>query len=105
MLTGSALAGVEVKCPGVDVSGGRVRHATPARRAVPGAGIDDPSEAGRLFPLNTTQDAPHPRGCGFNYTRGRWVASDLRLGSRSARDGLPGSARLVAAMESAINGG
>lgn len=107
MLTGSALVGVEVRCPGVDVAtpGLPVRKLTPACGAEPGAGTDDPREAGRPLLLNTGQDARQRIDCAFTYTRERWVASELRLGRRAARDGLPGSARLVAAVESLIDGG
>lgn len=107
MVTGTALVGVGVRRLGVGVATPdcQVRRPTPARGAVPGARTNDSREKGRPSRFNTTQDARQTRGCAFTYPRVHWAATDLRLERRAARDGLPGSAKFVAATKFAIDGG
>lgn len=106
MLTESAPTRVGVRCLGADVAtpGWRVRNPIEALGTVPSASTSDPGDAKRPLLRNTVQDALEPRECGFTYARVRWVASDLRLGRRAARDGVSASASLVATLESANDG-
>jgi hypothetical protein len=104
MLTRAAPVSASIGCLGVATPGCQVPRTASARGSVPGAGTNDPRNGERLSLPNTTQDVGQPKECGFSFTHMRWMANNLRLESRAMRGGLPGSARFVAAVESAIDG-